>query len=260
MNNQPTDKQCSIVVSSCDPFDDVWSPFFQLLFKYWTDCPFPIYLITNHKSYSDPRVHVIKVGEDKLWASNLQFALNSITTPYILYLQEDYFLRKKVDTKKIFDLLRHMQERHVSYLRLVPAPSPDEPWPQDSDLGIIAKNAPYRVSLQASFWNRALLEKLLIPGETGWDMEEKGSVRSDDLPDVFLSSKRKRFFDYYPATAIKRGKWLPGALALCRREGISVDISKRKVLSRRRILIGKIRGSRVVQAIRSIVKKNTFKN
>ena len=39
--------QYAVVVSSCDAYSDAWKPFFKLFFKYWSDCPFPIYLVTN---------------------------------------------------------------------------------------------------------------------------------------------------------------------------------------------------------------------
>ena len=114
----------SIVVSSCDKFQDVWSPFFTLFFRYWPDCPFPIFLIANQQSYPDDRVKTILVGEDRGWATNLRMALDQVPTPYVLYLQEDYFLEGKADTATILDLVAYMSHCRAACLRLYPCPGP----------------------------------------------------------------------------------------------------------------------------------------
>ena len=38
---------CSVLVPSCDAYADLWIPFFALFWRYWSDCPFPVYLGTN---------------------------------------------------------------------------------------------------------------------------------------------------------------------------------------------------------------------
>ena len=82
-------KNCSIIVSSCDNFSDLWEPFFILFFKYWPDCPFKIYLISETKIYSDEKVEMISLKKDMGWASNLKAAIRRINTPYFIYFQEE---------------------------------------------------------------------------------------------------------------------------------------------------------------------------
>ena len=86
----------AIVISSCDAFFDAWRPFHSFLRKFWPDCPFPIFLITNELEISSPRIHAIAVGPDRGWSSNLIAALEQIAFPHILYFQEDYFLTEPV--------------------------------------------------------------------------------------------------------------------------------------------------------------------
>lgn len=229
---------CSIVVSSCDAFEDVWNPFFTLFFRYWPDCPFPIYLIANYKKYDDLRVQTIAVGEDKRWATNMRTALGSIKTEYILYLQEDYLLEKKVDTAKVLKFISYMKEYNAAYVRLVPMPKPDKIY-TSKDVGEIDKNAPYRISLQSAFWDKGILFGLLKDGEGGWDMEIKGSERSKEISRLFLSST-KMIIPYFKTTAIKKGRWYYDAVKFCRHEGITLDLSKRKVESRREFYRRKI--------------------
>ena len=87
------DKTTALLISSCDAYEDLWEPFFTFLFRYWPDCPYPIYLITNHLSYPDSRVQTILSGDDKGWATNMRYALEKINSSHIIYLQDDYFIR-----------------------------------------------------------------------------------------------------------------------------------------------------------------------
>ena len=232
-------KDCAVIVSSCDAYSDAWHPFFTLFFKYWPDCPFSLYLISGQKKYSDLRVDTLRI-EDKKWASNMLEVLENIKTPYILYTQEDYFLKNTVQTEKILELTQKMSGWGVGYIRLIPSPKPDRFFETDPSLGVILPNSSYRTSLQASIWSVETLKKLLRPGESGWDMEKYGSERSMALPELFLSSY-KPILDYYDPTAIKKGKWMPGALWLCKKEGIVVDTSVRSTYSWRKVLWGRVR-------------------
>src|SRR3954462_14572662 len=89
----------AIVVSSCDPFFDAWRPFVFFFRKYWPDCPFPVFLIVNRLRIRSAIVQPIAVGPDREWASNMISALASISQPYILYFQEDYFLNGPVNNE-----------------------------------------------------------------------------------------------------------------------------------------------------------------
>lgn len=225
----------AVVVSSCDAFADVWEPFFALFRRYWPDCPYPVYLITNHRRYLTDRVTSIQVGDDQKWASNLRVAVEKIPAPILLYLQEDYLLMKPVSTRRIARYVTVLEETQASYLRLYPSPGPDQPLPGYTDVGLITPGAEYRASLQAALWRKTALAAVLRDGESGWQMESLGSRRSDALPGAFLSVVRDSCdgslldppLAYY-ATGIVRGKWVPDAVALCRREGIPIDLEARK--------------------------------
>jgi hypothetical protein len=44
--------QYSILVNTCDKFEDCWDPFFKLFKFYWPDYTGTIYLNTEYKDYS----------------------------------------------------------------------------------------------------------------------------------------------------------------------------------------------------------------
>jgi hypothetical protein len=238
--------QVAILVSSFDGYRDAWDPFFTLFFRYWPDCPFTIYLISNNARYDGERVINLALGDDMGWANNMIAALSRIQAPYVIYLQEDYFLTRPVSTQRIIELIEYMDAKQAGYLRLYPSPGPDLDCADNPDIGEISKKAPYRVSMQAAVWRKDILQSLLVKDEDGWDMEFNGSERSLELDAVFLSVHRNgsvvRDDDLplpYLCTAIIRGSWIREALEYCRAEGIELDTSRVTIEPYSRYLIRK---------------------
>lgn len=176
---------------------------------------------------------MIQVGEDKGWASNMRHALDCLNADYLIYLQEDYFLTETVNTDRILSLLNFAIDEKAACLRLYPSPEPDRPYQGNSDVGEITVAAPYRVSLQAAIWNKHILTELVVEGESGWDMEIKGTIRSRRIAASFLSVRdlRAPAIPYLHRTGVMKGKWTREAVELCYREGISLDLSKRPIES-----------------------------
>ncbi len=220
---------CSIIISSFDGFSDVWEPFFKLFFRYWPNCPFPIYLITNYKQYQNPKVVSLKLGEDCGWADNLKKALDRINTKYVLYLQEDYLLNKPVDNNRIKQLLHLIDKYKASHLRLWPTKITANRY-FSPELVELLPGAKYRLSTQAAFWNKDDLREFLRPGESGWkfELENDNAKRKDKL---FLSVRRNEPAIHYFATAIKKGIWFYDAVKLCEREGVIINKTARPIES-----------------------------
>ncbi len=221
---------CSILITSCDSYSDVWDPFFNLFFKYWPDCPFPIYITSNFLETENSRVTTIKLGKDKHWASNTKKALKSINTPYVLCLIEDYFLDSKVDTKNILNLINIIKKEKAGYLRLFPHPGPDKEFKKFKNIGEIEVNSEYRTSLMAAIWEKDTLNKLLVGGETAWDMEIAGTKRSKKINKKFLSVTTDNYALSYYTGIIRQGKWTKKVKEVIKTEGIKIDFKKRPFL------------------------------
>jgi hypothetical protein len=215
----------SAVVLSHDGYADLWPAFFELLFRFWPDLPYPLHLVSNHRTFSDSRVIPVRVGDDRSWSQTLARALDGISSCYVLLLLDDYFLTGSVDTAHIARLHAAMVELGAVYLRLAPAPKPDSPCPGFPHIGFIAKGAPYRSSLQIAFWKRSALLGLLRQDETAWDFELNGSRRSDRITDPFLSVYDARALPY--RHAVRRGRWIPNAIRHFATLGVTVDAANR---------------------------------
>jgi len=218
---------CTIIISSCDAYSDAWKPFFTLFFRYWPDCPFTIHLISNTLKYTDKRVHALTITPDLKWSSNLITSHQQTAEKYIIYFQEDYFLRSNVDNKKIFQALALADKTNAAYIRLFPCPEPDLPYQNRTDIGLISKDALYRNSTQTAIWNKQQLIKLLQPGETGWDFEVKGGIERSRLIKELFFAYYEPVINYF-CTAILKGVYLFDAVKFAKSEGIKLDRNARK--------------------------------
>ncbi len=221
--------EVSVLICSCDRYEDVWRPFFTLLFRYWTDCPWPIYLITNQKQYPDDRVQSLRIGPDHDWSSVFVQALERVPSSRVLVMMEDYLLSGPVDTGRIQRLDNYMVKHNAACMRLRPEPGPDAQCVDDPEIGEISPGQDFRVCLQAAIWDRQVLIQLARPGESAWAFEIVGTQRSLILDRSFYSvmgAPHRSPLPYY-CTGVVRGKWMPGAVRLCQKEGIPIDLNSR---------------------------------
>lgn len=252
----------AILVSSCDKYKDLWPIFFELFWRYWPDCPFRIYLLTNHDRYDDPRVTSIAVGDDRQWASNSRIALAQIPYPYIFLMEEENLYRRPVNTVRVCELIAFGIAYGAACMRLYPSPPPNRQLPGRSDIGSIDRGAPYRFCFSAGVWKREVIESLLVDGETGWDMEVRGSRRADLIEEPFLSVTLDPLTGRntnpplpYMSKVISRGRWTREAVALCASEGILVDGTLRPIRTKleERWEVSLVRGR--ILAVRSFLAK-----
>ena len=163
-----TEEGAAILVVSCDAYQDLWYPFFHCFFKYWPDCPYPIYLGSNFASYKDARVIPLPIGNDVDYSSNLLKMLEGIDHEFILLWIEDRVLMAMVDRARIQHLVISAKNRDAGYVRFIPL------WPyavlKDSteEIGEISRGHKYRISMTVALWKKEVLMKLLCPGESAW--------------------------------------------------------------------------------------------
>lgn len=218
----------AVVVISCKRYERLWDPFFKLLNKYWNDCKYKIYFITDFGRYEDERVTNIELKKDMGFSANLITALKQIPEDNIIYFQEDYFAMDYFDNEKIERLVKHLEDYNISCLRLAPCPGPTAKWEHSEEVGLLQKGDSYRISTQTAIWNKNYLISILDPNETGWDFEILGTIRSCSRNDILLSVWRQSNNTPggpapYFITAIVKGIWQDGAIKLLEKEGLSTD-------------------------------------
>ncbi|RZK77381.1 MAG: hypothetical protein EOO85_08980 [Pedobacter sp.] len=237
MENQT--ENYTVLVNSCDAFEDCWNPFFTLFCKYWPDFSAPILLNTETKSWFfeglDLKCTQVQLGDHKRlsWSDCLIKALDQVKTPLVLYFQEDYFIHQTVDSALIQKACEYMYE-HPGVQRIAltrhSGPGPFEKGPEDW-LKTVSRNARYRISTQACLWRVENLKSYLKNVENGWMFEIFGTWRSHKRNDLFLvaSSTEEPIepaIDYLH-TGIIKGQWHSGMKNVFSENKINIDFQKR---------------------------------
>ncbi|HKO01893.1 MAG TPA: hypothetical protein VJ032_09390 [Thermoanaerobaculia bacterium] len=217
-----------LLVISCDRYADLWEPFFAVFRARWPDCPFPLFLGTNHKRCEIEGVTTIDVGDDVSWSSGVRAMIDRLDSDYAILFLEDFLLKEPVNTPAVERLVRVAREHHTGSLRLSPLPPPT-PLPSRhvdgiEDLGIVQPGDAYRVSTQPAIWRLDTLRKLLLPGFSAWDFEHLGTQLSAQFDDTFWGP-------FSPAVVydhgVEKGKWKPEGIEICRSAGVEPDLNVR---------------------------------
>jgi hypothetical protein len=201
--------------------------------RYWPDGPTRIRLIANQLSFTHPRVSVFATGADLGWARNLRMALSVTTEPFVLYMQEDYWIDRVVDTDLIDSYADHLRNDRLDYIRLVPVPPGTVDCKFDRRIRLLATEAQYRTSLQAALWRKTLLMELLRDEESPWEFELIGNERSRLYAGRFgcvsgtPAEKLAPGNLSYVCTAIKKGRWATDAIRYATNEGLNIEYGTR---------------------------------
>ena len=222
----------AVIVNSCDAFNDCWEPFIHSMTKFWGDCTWPVYLISNFKEIECPQgFSFLKVGEDRKFASNLKYAIERVDAEYLIYLQEDYFLNKKVNQEALGKHIEYCIHNDIDYMRL------GMPFIKgESVSGIYTKNKladKYALCLQAAIWKRKTLHSLLFEGWSGWDFEYKiqqYAIRERMKINILGINEENKCLgiNYVTGTAVRKGKWTLGGYEFLKNEGFEDIIHKRR--------------------------------
>jgi len=229
----------SILINTCDKFEDCWNPFFKLWSVYWPDCKAKVFLNTEYKDYRYTGLDIIPVkccegkqykGKYASWSQCLLWALDSIDSEIILYMQEDYFLNGAVNNELVEHYVQYMQNHsNVPCIQLSSAGIPDGNVVDSQDH--LNDSEPNRISYaccQASLWRKNVLQKLVRAHESAWHFEYYGSKRAKYYGYRFLTVNHEwlrsghQIIPYF-ATGIVRGKWLNPVDKLFAAHDIQID-------------------------------------
>jgi hypothetical protein len=169
----------AFLIISCDKYAELWDTHFNCLDEHWADCPFPKYILTNHKDSLRSDVTAIKVGDDLTWSANLKKALKILHNDYdyVLVTFDDLFLVEKVNGRILHSVLESFHSINGQFLQLIKWHN--KPVKLNSLLGLIEPGSLYRPNCVFSLWNIEVLDSLLLPEENAWQFEKNGSARSD---------------------------------------------------------------------------------
>jgi len=232
----------SFIVLSYDGYADCWNPFFTLLKKYFPESKeFEIILSTTTKSYEFEGLNIktLAHGNDAPWGKRLKSSLEQAKYDIVLPLSEDYFLRSKVDFNKFsyfVDLISKNKEiDHIRLLRYRVL------WKaKNSKYNYLEKIEPitkHRFLLIPGLWKKHTLLAYLTDYEDAFMTEKISGIRSWIRKDGFYSvteefvEKYDQVYNTFNSGFVFKGKWVPWGMEFLKNENISIEFSKRGILS-----------------------------
>jgi hypothetical protein len=233
-------EKLAVFVNTSDGFDDCWRPFFQLFTKYGGElAASKVYLNTERKDYAYNGVDLFatkvwREGEPRpTWSECLSRGLNAISEPYLLYLQEDYFITQEVRSAWIgraINLLEFDPEVGVVYLNRY-GPQFRYDLPHNDGFVEIKPPVSYLLSTQAAIWRKDLLVSLVCDWENAWMFEKFGSLRARKSSCRFISVSRDVMNSEpvleYIYTGVMKGRWKKDCVGLFSHEGLEMNFNER---------------------------------
>lgn len=166
-------KRYTLLIHSCDKFSDLWDTHVKLLNQNWPDRNCPTYILTDSRNEQTfDKVDILSAGDGKEITERIKYALNFISTEYVIVTLDDYFPIYPIETERIERLIDIMDQKGYDYLRLFHLPKGGMSTTGNAGVYKLALNADYRVNLYVGIWRkdfmlRTLGDKIL----NAWEFE-----------------------------------------------------------------------------------------
>ena len=239
-----SDFNCSLLVSSCDKYNDLWDPFFMCLTKFWPQIKMPIYLNTESLTYEPTEeipfnICTLKQKQgvkNTSWSQRFIDALNRIESEYIILMLDDYFICNEVSENDINELLVFMENNpDVASVQLNWSLNKEKTSEQAKELKpkMISEDG-WKAFFTPTIWRKSILLKWLRPWENVWAFEDCGSKRANR----WYKKDKVYIVDDYPiidylwvhdCSAVVNGKWIKEqpVFDFFNSTGIDIDYSNR---------------------------------
>jgi hypothetical protein len=226
----------TIIIVSCDAYQDIDYQYLKFLHENWRDCPFEIVFAMETKQIERYDIKTVVCGENTTWTQRAIEAVKSAKTQYILLSIEDLFISKPVNNTDILSILDFVKKEKIKYYRIPVFKVPDKAtiyYPNSKHAQLIRRDRRYNVSLGTSIWDRDELLTVLGDGTmSAWDLEnyflKKAEHEQPGYLDRYVTDDRLLLHTVH---MIKSGKWIPKSVKKLEKLGYKIDASSRGYIS-----------------------------
>lgn len=243
----------TVLVNSCDAYEDLWMPFFKLYRKYWGDQDVRLLLNTESKSFTMDGLRIESVHcSSQSYSARMRNALAHVETDYVMVFLDDFFLRKPVDMERVSQIIEWMEsDPAIAYFNSDCTDLYAE-WETDKYPGFhrIPPGAEYVLNLQVAIWRVDMLKSYWKTECSPWEWEAYVNIRT------FREKGRKFYcttdrcnaicdYGYHPdGMGVFRGKWvIEDVKPLFEKEEIDVDFEKRGIYDPKEENSGRMRSN-----------------
>jgi hypothetical protein len=228
-------KTYSLLITSCDAFEDAWAPFFQLYRKFWNDSMLPTYLITEKKKFQYSGINIIttQVANQQIkkltWAQTVIYSLKQVPGDIVLMFMDDFFITEPVNIQMIDESAARLEKSISLDAIYLTANGPTDCSFISSGEQFCKVNqfSRYKVSMQACLWKKKTLLSLLKQNENAWMFELFGTQRAHLKKLNFLRVTNENGNPIKYINGIIKGKWTDKARNLFELQNINIDLQNR---------------------------------
>jgi len=192
----------AVIVNSCDEYWVLWEAFFTLFRKFWSDCPFKIYLFSQNPERFKGVKPLIRKG--KWWSNAYKKALENIPEKYFIWADESGMFTEKIETQRVIDYIDILKQENLvgihfnAFTRNENKENFETPNKLWAEL-VTMRGDNYSICLQPSCWNKEKFIKYINKNETIWEMEINGSKRAINETKI-AAPKRERIMNVLDIT------------------------------------------------------------
>ncbi len=223
----------SIIIYSCWRNRDMWDIFSALFRKYWSDCPYPILLVTDEYQQMDKQyVFTQVIQKNDTWAKMIKEAIQQAKTPYVSLWMDDYLLCDTVQNSDIERQLKRAVKANAANIRLIESPKCYGHWKNQRNIGYYKRGEAYSLNTQVGIWNSDYLLRTLKDEWSAWDFERIASLDKTDhkaAENQPILVALDYIFPY--EEGVRKGKWMQQGAKLCKRNGIAIDTKVRPIMT-----------------------------
>lgn len=244
---QTSKKDVTLLVSSCDKYEDAWQPFFELLHIYGNNFSYPIVLNTETKNYTNKHfdIRVVNTPQKATWSERMANVLNQIDTEFVFLVLDDYFLKDYFDTERFEKVLDYMRtHKDVGFVDISPRWATSEEDVQNNlknndiqDDFYIRERDEWNITIVPSVWRKDFFLNLLRKHEDVWMFEYYSGIRAKktEMKIVRFVTRMPTIYEYdfqvWTGVGITRGQWLPKNVEFFEKHGIEVNFSNLGILN-----------------------------
>ena len=232
-------KAVTLLINSCDAYEDILDTFFELLNKFWPDLKYDIVLSTETLNYQNKyfKIENIHPSEKKCsWTKRMYETLEKIKSEYVLFMLDDFFLYDYVKNNEIEKCVEIFdKDRDIVNFTYWPIMNGtiDSDYP---DYFLRKENVKHKVAAIAALWSRKQFMKYIKDiDEDIWEFEINGTIRSNTLypkDKFYCLSHTNDVIPYnFSKYGLISGKWFKDTVNLFENLGIKFDFEKRGIFN-----------------------------
>jgi hypothetical protein len=198
-------RDISLLIQTCDHYDQFWPGMFYTLDFYWDYDSFPVYFSNEERKIEEMvfsckgkeykpsgKINQILTGKTDRNGFSDRFikSVENIPTKWVLYIQEDMWLRRGIEKDLLEDLLKFAEEKNVDSIKIHSKLFYYDSYRLEKTEDFIkgrrilkySDGENFLLTHNAAIWRKDYILKHQKCGEDAWTNEVEGSKRMSAEP------------------------------------------------------------------------------